>query len=197
MRLYLIRHGETEGNRQCYIGRQDLPLNEEGRRQAAALASALSEEEISAIYASPLQRARDTAAPLALQHTLNVEVRPALLEIDYGDLQGLVKGAHAFSLRREYLHTPMPGGESVADVWRRVEPFAAELKSELVRGNAPAVVGHYWSNRVLLDVLAGTALEEVTRRHEYKPGNGSALAIDFEESGGELRIAGMTWRVES
>jgi len=66
-KFLLIRHGETEWNRELiFRGRSDIPLSAVGRRQAAQLAAALAHEPIAAIYASPLSRARDTAAAIAL-----------------------------------------------------------------------------------------------------------------------------------
>ena len=94
MRLILIRHAATEGNRHRYIGREDLPLSAEGERQADLLAARLSSEHLDAIYASPLERAVRTAEPIARGRGLDVRTRDALIEIDYGTLQGTIKGAY-------------------------------------------------------------------------------------------------------
>jgi len=90
MRLILVRHGETEYNRNALaLGRADVPLNEKGIRQAAALEFALAEEKIAAIYSSPLQRALDTATRVAAPHGLEVAVEERLIEMDIGELEGL------------------------------------------------------------------------------------------------------------
>jgi broad specificity phosphatase PhoE len=66
-KFLLIRHGETEWNRELiFRGRSDIPLSAVGRRQAAQLAAALADEPLAAIYVSPLSRAQDTAAAIAL-----------------------------------------------------------------------------------------------------------------------------------
>ncbi len=87
--LIVIRHGETAWNRERRLqGQLDIPLNETGRAQARALATALAGEPIDAVYASDLSRAMATAAPLA--EVLGLQVRPdaRLRERSYGTLQG-------------------------------------------------------------------------------------------------------------
>lgn len=197
-RLYLIRHGRTGGNKQRYVGWEDEPLDEGGRRQAAALAAALASDRIDAVYASPLSRAVDTARPLALGHGLEVQVRPALKEIDYGRYQGLLKTDQPLRLRHEHRFEPMPGGESLADVYRRIETSWRELRDELGRGRHLAVVGHFWSNRMLAAVMLGVPFEEVFQRSDYKPENGSVYVLDWESDAVQgLRVAATGWRLAS
>jgi broad specificity phosphatase PhoE len=88
--LILIRHGETEHNRTgIVLGRKDVPLNDLGLRQAAALEFALAEEKIEAIYASPLQRALETAKRIAKPHDFAVTTDDRLMEMDVGELEGM------------------------------------------------------------------------------------------------------------
>src|SRR5438876_10986591 len=90
MRLLLVRHGETESNRQGFaLGRADVPLNETGRKQAACLAKALASEPLAAIYASPLIRAADTAKAIAVEHGVDAQIESGLIEMDVGDVEGL------------------------------------------------------------------------------------------------------------
>ena len=90
MRLILVRHGETEHNAGGFVqGRIDVPLNELGRRQAAALAAALRADPPAAVVASPLERARDTALAIAAPRGLPVTLDPDLAEMDVGALEGL------------------------------------------------------------------------------------------------------------
>src|SRR5690349_7394340 len=91
MKLLLIRHGETPGN---VLGQLDTDhpgpgLTELGERQAEAMARALANERIGALYASTLIRTQITAAPLARLHTLDVEVLEGLHEIEAGSLEKL------------------------------------------------------------------------------------------------------------
>lgn len=90
MRLLLIRHAESTGNRQHRLqGRADFPLTKRGRRQAADLAAALSRLPIGAVSSSPIVRAVHTAEAIAGPLGLEVEVQPALQEYDFGELSGL------------------------------------------------------------------------------------------------------------
>ena len=90
--LLLVRHGETDWNRDGrWQGHADRPLTDVGRRQAAAAAGALAAAQPTAIYSSDLERARETAAPLAGRTGLVVGVRRALREIDVGSWSGLTR----------------------------------------------------------------------------------------------------------
>ncbi len=88
-RFYLIRHGETEWNRELvFRGRADIPLSEHGRQQAARLAEALAGEPLAAVYSSPLSRAVETAKPVAARLGREVRESEALLDMDFGEWEG-------------------------------------------------------------------------------------------------------------
>jgi broad specificity phosphatase PhoE len=88
--LLLVRHGETDWNAERrWQGHADVPLNERGREQARALAEELAGEEIDAIYASDLSRARDTAEAVGARIGVPVITDPDLREIDVGPIEGL------------------------------------------------------------------------------------------------------------
>ena len=90
MRLLLIRHAESVGNRERRLqGRTDFPLTERGRRQARELAAALSRVRVTAVYSSPIRRAMNTAEAIADRFGLTVEVQTELEEYDFGELSGL------------------------------------------------------------------------------------------------------------
>jgi len=86
LRLFLLRHGQTALSRANMFcgGRLDPPLTDDGARMATAFAECYARTPWAAIYASPLQRARDTAAPLARVTGMSVLTRDGLAEIDYG-----------------------------------------------------------------------------------------------------------------
>ena len=89
-RVYLVRHGQTEWNKSLtFRGRIDIPLNERGHREAEAIAEALKDKKIDAIYTSPLRRSIETTQPTA--KFFNLEIRPfqGLIDINYGDWEGL------------------------------------------------------------------------------------------------------------
>lgn len=88
--LLLVRHGETDWNAERrWQGHADVPLNERGREQVRALAEQLAGEEIDAIYASDLSRARDTAEAVAARLGIPVATDPDLREIDVGPIEGM------------------------------------------------------------------------------------------------------------
>ena len=88
MSIFLVRHGETEGNRERIMQRPDIPLSETGMHQARLLAARLEKEGIVHILSSDLLRALMTAEPLALRLGLTVETTPLLQERNFGDLRG-------------------------------------------------------------------------------------------------------------
>jgi probable phosphomutase (TIGR03848 family) len=87
--IYLIRHGDNE-----LLGKRmpgwlpDVHLNDQGRAQAEALADLLSEVKFKAIFSSPLERAVETAAPLADRLGIEIITRPGLGELDVGSWEG-------------------------------------------------------------------------------------------------------------
>ncbi|AMP16961.1 histidine phosphatase family protein [Collimonas pratensis] len=88
--ILLIRHGETDWNLERRLqGHLDIPLNQVGQRQALALARSLDGVAIDAIFSSDLQRARQTAAPLAAARKLSLQLDAGLRERCYGALEGL------------------------------------------------------------------------------------------------------------
>ena len=152
VRVILVRHGETEWNkiRRIQGGDSDTPLNENGKRQAIALADRLKGEKITAIFSSPLQRALNTAQAIAGYHHLEVTTLPSLKEIKVGELEGRL--ATEFALRfEEFLcgdgcekqpHTP-PGGESVDDVQKRAWETISNLAAQQPEATL-VLVSHYF-----------------------------------------------------
>lgn len=89
LQLVFVRHGESEGNRAgAFTGHSASPLTARGRAQAEAVARALAEDGVSALYASDLRRAVDTAAPLAALAGLELITRRGLRERDMGEWVG-------------------------------------------------------------------------------------------------------------
>jgi len=121
--ILLIRHGETAWNRMRRMqGHIDIGLNDEGQRQARSLARALQAERPAAIYASDLQRARDTAQAVADIHQLPVHIEVALRERGYGAFEGLMYDEishhhpEAFALwQSRDPHVRFPAGERDAE----------------------------------------------------------------------------------
>jgi broad specificity phosphatase PhoE len=89
-RLFLIRHGATQLTAEDrFSGAENVYLSEEGRAQAERLALRLADDNIGAVYASPLDRTMETARVLAEPHQLPVVARDGLQEIHHGHWEGM------------------------------------------------------------------------------------------------------------
>jgi broad specificity phosphatase PhoE len=127
--LVLVRHGETDWSRTLkHTGRTDVPLTEEGRRQAALLREALAGWRFERILTSPLGRALETCRLAGLGE--RAERSEALLEWDYGEYEG----ATTDQIRRRrpgwlLWRDGCPGGETAPEVGARVDPLVAELRA--------------------------------------------------------------------
>jgi len=156
-RVFLCRHAETESSAQGrFCGALDVGLSPAGVEQARALGAALADSEPSALYASPLRRARETAALVAEACGLGIVEAPGLAEIDFGELDGLTyeeADARFPDVYRSWLESPttvrLPGGECLDDVRARARLVLAEIVDRH-RDTSVAVVSHAGPLRVLL-----------------------------------------------
>ena len=120
MHIYCVRHGESVFNAEHRIqGQTDIPLSSLGQQQSLALAAALALFPIEAIYASPLQRALQTALPVADRLGLEIRADDRLMEIHAGIFQGLcwneIEILHPAEAKRWIAQEPdfvIPRGES-------------------------------------------------------------------------------------
>jgi phosphoserine phosphatase len=172
-RVVLVRHGQTAWNQgageERFRGRTDLPLDGVGLRQARALAGRLRSEPIAALYASPLIRAQQTIVPLAEKLGLPIHPHEGLLDVNYGDLQGLThrEAAEVYpDLYSLWLSAPgqarFPGGEGLADVQGRFLELLDELAS-LYPGKTVALVGHQMVNKVAVCTLLDLDFDHIWR----------------------------------
>jgi len=132
LNLILTRHGHALAGEVVLGGQLDVPLSDQGRREAQALAGRLSGVRLDRIVSSPMLRALETAQAVALGRPVEVDER--LREFDYGAWEGLTAeqiGQHDPELRRSWeadpASVPTPGGESGNDVAGRVGSFLADL----------------------------------------------------------------------
>jgi probable phosphoglycerate mutase len=161
-RIFLIRHGATILSAEDrFAGATDVPLSDEGRRQASRLSARLQGEPITAVYASPMGRTIETAQILAEPHKLEVKQREGLREISHG---------HWEQMTREEVETRFPeeasewdkdpytfapaGGESGLAVTARALPTLIDLVRANPGGNI-LVVSHKATIRLLLSSLLG------------------------------------------
>jgi broad specificity phosphatase PhoE len=146
MEIVVARHGETEWSRDHrHTGRTDIPLTERGREQARMLRPAFAKGRLSRVLSSPLERALETCREAGLGD--RTEVSEDLLEWDYGEYEGMTTAQIRARRPGWYLwRDGCPGGETAADVGRRVDRVVADLRS--LDGDA-AVFAHGHVLRVL------------------------------------------------
>jgi len=147
--ILLIRHGENEYVKKGRLaGRKEgVHLNDKGRTQAQALADSLANLPLSAVYASPLDRTMETAAPLAAAHKLEVIPRQGLLEVDFGDwqdktLKQLARRKLWSVVQNSPSHMEFPGGETFAQAQMRIAKELIELAGMHKPKDVIACVGH-------------------------------------------------------
>ncbi|MEL6891001.1 MAG: histidine phosphatase family protein [Actinomycetota bacterium] len=157
--LVLIRHGETEWSLTGqHTGRTDLPLTEHGRNEARHIAAAVAGYDFDHVFASPLQRAWETAQLVGLRP----ERDDQLMEWDYGEIEGRTTAQYREHTRDWSVWThPIPGGESLADVGARADEVIDRMLglagriAVVAHGHFLRVLGARWTG---LDPIEGRRL---------------------------------------
>ena len=148
-RIVLVRHGETEWNQENrWQGSRGTPLSARGRRQCQAAAEALADAGIGVVYASDLERARQSAEIIAGRLGLPVRFDVNLRERDVGQWEGLTDEEVSERFPEDHVrHLAHPGtfaatgGESREEVFARVVEFIERLVADHA-GEAVLVVAH-------------------------------------------------------
>lgn len=191
-RIYLIRHGETDGNvKAVFRGKMDLPLNARGRAEGARIADLLLPCGITRILSSPLSRAKETAAPLAARLHLAVESDPGFDDIDVGQWQGMevseVEKRHP-NLFQIWRNSPaifrFPHGDSLAALQERAHKRLLEVARDTGEG-ATAVFTHQIVTRVLTLAAMDLPLSAYWRLHQT---TGAVNALEWTND--EFRLLG-------
>ena len=188
-RLLLVRHGATVLSAEDrFAGSSDVELSDEGRRQAACLGERLEEEDVAAIYASPMKRTVATASILGAPHLargLEVAREPGLREIDHGRWEGLTRAEVEARFAAEYAaweqdpFTFAPeGGESGLAVMARALPVLRQVV-ERHAGRTVVVVSHKATLRLVLASLLGIDARGYRDRLDLAPA--SLSVVDFKD----------------
>ncbi len=193
--LYLIRHGESEWNRfSRYAGQRDVPLSPLGKEQAQRAAERLEGESLAAIYASPLQRALETANIIARHLGKCVIVEQGLAEINHGLWEGLTTAQVIREYPLDYtrwLSQPhlvaMPQGESLADVARRTEAVLVAILAKHHDGKV-AICAHDAVLRVILLKSLGLGLEHFWKWN-FENASLSVIQVWQEQETPSFRLA--------
>jgi broad specificity phosphatase PhoE len=185
-RVFMVRHGATVLSAEDrFAGVTDVELSEEGREQTRRLAERLSQEEITAVYASPLGRTVETARILAAPHDLEVQKCDSFREISHGHWEGMKRSEVEKKFPDEmaewekdpYTFAPA-GGESGLAVTARALPALIDLVRQYPGENI-LVVSHKATIRLLLSSLLGFDPRRYRDNLDQKP---AALNIvDFRD----------------
>jgi len=185
-RVFIVRHGATVLSAEDrFAGVTDVELSEEGREQARCLAERLSDEKISAVYASPLGRTVETARILAAPHNLPVQTCDGFREISHGHWEGMKRHEVEKKFPQEmadweknpYTFAPS-GGESGLAVTARALPALIDLVRKHPGENI-LIVSHKATIRLLLSSLLGFDPRRYRDHLDQKP---AALnIIDFRD----------------
>jgi probable phosphoglycerate mutase len=186
--LVLVRHGHTDTAGKRLTGwTPGVHLNARGREEAERLVVRLDRVRIDAIVSSPLERCRETAAPLAKTRRLPVRIRRAWIEVGYGDWTGRsISQLRRTKLWRTVMHAPsnarFPGGESLLEVQARAVEAALDLARQHPRGTV-VVVSHADVIRLLVAHVAGTHPDHLQR---WSVDAGSISAVSFSDGAPRL-----------
>ena len=173
MRLYFVRHGESEANTLGIISNRGLMygLTDTGRRQAAALAARLKDVRFASMYSSPLLRAIETAEIVSRELGVPYEVADALREYDCGVLEGQPFQPHLDDYLRLFhdwtegeWDSRFEGGESLLDIQARFVPFIERITHEGGEADNILLVSH---GGVLLAALPNL-LTNIDRTFAYE-----------------------------
>jgi broad specificity phosphatase PhoE len=177
MKIVVIRHAKTVYNENGIInGQQDDNLSPEGLLELPGLVEKLNGYNFTALYSSPLQRAVETAKPIAKNKNLDLIIDPRLIEVNFGsftsknwDSMKSVFGMKSTALLDSYNYDLRPyGGESSEEVRKRIEDFLNYLKEQ---GGQPVAVSHAGIIRWFYYLCIGQKISS--------PPNASVHLLDF------------------
>tara|TARA_Y100001968_G_scaffold310906_1_gene332302 strand:- start:5746 stop:7077 length:1332 start_codon:yes stop_codon:yes gene_type:complete len=186
-RLILVRHGETNWNKEGrFQGQIDIPLNQTGKKQASAAGLFLQNFPINKAFSSIMSRPRETTE-IILQHhhNLKIDLQESLKEIGHGEWEGKLETEIKLDwpqLLTNWKKSPetveMPSGESINQVWERSINCWIKISKSLMQGETALVVAHDAVNKTILCHLLGLQPQDIWM---VKQGNGGINIIDIPE----------------
>ena len=188
-RVLLVRHGETDWNRQGrFQGQIDIPLNSNGWSQARAAGGFLADTPIDRAYTSSMARPRQTAEAILASHPgVPLTTVRGLVEIGHGLWEGCLESEIAEGwpqLLADWKRAPetvqMPEGETIQQVWERGMEAWNRIVAGLAPGETALVVAHDAVNKAILCALLGLGPGDIWA---IKQGNGGVTVIDHPQNG--------------
>jgi|GEM_PF-132056 len=181
--LYIIRHGTTDYNiKMRFQGRGNIPLNEQGKAQAAFLTPYFEDIPIDVAYSSPLLRAQQTMLGVLGKRQMNIHLEEDIIEIDGGDIEGKYFPECDPELLDVFENHPgqfkIPGGESAKEVSERVvRGFMKIVKAN--PGKTIVAVSHGFAIQTWLNYAQGHKIEDMKKQILN---NVSVSRFDFDEA---------------
>jgi probable phosphoglycerate mutase len=203
--VLLVRHGQTPSTGTTLPGRaRGLHLSDKGHEQAAAAAARIAElDKVRAVYASPLERTRETAAPIARALSLRVRADRGLLECDFGEwtgrpLKDLARLPEWRTVQRYPSGFRFPGGESFSEMHTRMTSALARLVARHP-GETIVAVSHADPIKAALADALGTHLD-LFQRIVVSPcsisvvhyGPGGPAVLTANSTGDDLTTLGLS-----
>ena len=184
--LLLVRHGVTDWNAQrIYQGQTDVPLSDQGRKQAEQLAKRLVGQNIDAVYASDLIRAGETANIIGEKIGAEIIPEPRLREMSFGILEGLtfteaqMRYPDVVNAWLEDYNSPPPNGETMDSFSARVSSFLDDLQ-KIHKDQTILLVAHGGSLNELVRLLLEVPVE---RRWSFAMDNASLSEMILVDDG--------------
>ena len=179
LRVYLARHGQTDGNLNGIAqGWTDTPLNETGRQHATMLAERVRGVTLDAIYSSTLSRSRETAQTVAAGRPVQVQSLAGLREVGLGRFENVALTDPIMKTRPPADKRGPEDGESGAQVAARVEEAIAGIRKTHAAGTI-LIVGHAGANAYVMRALLGVTPEEMAKMGRYVQDNDELYMIEL------------------
>lgn len=184
MKLYLLRHGETQMNvRGAFCGFSDPPLSDTGKRQARQISATFSGKHFDRIYSSPLKRAVETAQIVTGSTENDFVLMPAFKEMNFGNWEGLTysqikasDSAYVKAWEENNLDTPCLGGESMRMFHERVISAFKPFCTSLSESDTILLVAH---SGVIRSILTETLQGSIEGYWRYRIDNCGLAVLDF------------------
>ena len=187
-KFLLIRHGDTDYVDEALAGRIDSPLNSLGLEQANMIADIIRHLPIKAIYASPMIRTQQTAAPLADILNLEVVISNGLNQVDFGHWQGLsfedlIKDPDWQTFQKNPAIVKIPGGEDGNMVRKRVALAIKKIVHDHQRDSIIACFSHGSIIRHIISHFIGLPIEKL---NQIRIAPASISTLDIQGEDGKL-----------
>ena len=183
-RIILIRHGETNWNKEGrFQGQIDIPLNDKGKEQASKASKYLDEIKFTKAFSSPMKRPYETAKIILKNNNIEIEKIESFLEINHGLWEGKLENEIENTwpeLLKDWHEKPesvtMPGGESIKEVSERAISAWDLICKTQKENDTTLVVAHDAVNKTLICHILGLSYSDIWM---IKQGNGGITVIDI------------------